>query len=620
MRTVSVGGGPAGLYFSILMKRRFPRHEVVVLERNRADDTFGFGVVFSDATLENLQAADPESHQRIERAFAHWDDIDVYFGDHMYRSTGHGFAGLARQTLLEILGNRAAELGVDVRYETEVEDIEALAQTYDLVLAADGINSTIRGHYAPYFETNIDWRPNRFVWMGTTRPFPAFTFYFKANRHGLWRVHAYRYAEGKSTFIVECTEETLTAAGLQDASEDQTLAYCTELFGDELKGHPLIKNRSVWRQFATVRNERWGHNNIVLVGDAAHTAHFSIGSGTKIALEDAIALANAVGQHDELPTALAAYETERRPVVESIQRAAQVSLEWFENTERYTCLDPKTFVFSLLTRSLRVTHQNLSVRDPDFVTSIDQHFADRWTANHPEPPAPKDAPPMFTPYRVRDVVLNNRVVVSPMCMYSATDGTVNDWHLVHLGSRAVGGAGLVLAEMTDVSADGRISPGCAGIYEEQHLVAWRRITSFCHRYTEAKVGIQLGHAGRKGATRVPWEGIDQPLPADDGWPLIAASALPYNPHSATPRAMNREDMDRVRDDFVRSTRMAADAGFDWLELHMAHGYLLASFISPLTNQRTDAYGGDVQARMIFPLEVFDAVRDAWPVDLFRSPL
>ncbi|MEO1335452.1 MAG: FAD-dependent monooxygenase, partial [Myxococcota bacterium] len=366
---MSIGGGPAGLYFSILMKRRFPRHEIVVLERNRADDTFGFGVVFSDATLEGLQAADPESYAAIRSAFAHWDDIDVYFGEHMCRSTGHGFAGLARQTLLEILGQRALDLGVDVRYETEVDDVAALASSYDLVLAADGVNSAIRDRFADQFRPTVDWRPNRFVWLGTTHPFPAFTFFFKSNEHGLWRVHAYRYTEGKSTFIVECTEDTWKAAGLQDTSETETVAYCANLFARELKGHRLIPNRSVWRQFPTVQNDRWWHDNIVLVGDAAHTAHFSIGAGTKLALEDAIALADAVTEHPSLAAAFTAYEAERRPVVESIQRAAQVSLEWFENTERYTSLDPKTFTFSLLTRSLRITHENLRMRDPAFVAS-----------------------------------------------------------------------------------------------------------------------------------------------------------------------------------------------------------------------------------------------------------
>ena len=611
MRVTTIGGGPAGLYFAILMKRRDPRHEIIVLERNRADDTFGFGVVFSDATLDNLAAADPDSHRAITGAFAHWDDIDVHIKGQVLTSTGHGFAGLSRQTLLEVLGHRARELGVDVRYETEVATIEPLLAENDLVLAADGVNSAIRAQYADRFAPEIDWRPNRFVWLGTTFPFQAFTFYFKNNEHGLWRVHAYRYEEGKSTFIVECTESTWRRAGLDGADEDETVAYCSALFADELQGHGLIKNRSVWRQFPTVRNGTWWFENLVLMGDAAHTAHFSIGSGTKLALEDAIALEDAVWRHEDLGAALAAYEADRKPGVESIQRAAQVSLEWFENTERYQILDPLRFSFSLLTRSLRVTHENLRLRDPAFVDCVDRDFADRLAAQDPDlRPAP-GTPPMFTKYRVRDVVLDNRVVVSPMCMYSATDGTVNDWHLVHLGSRAMGGAGLVIAEMTDVSADGRITPGCAGIYTSEHVSAWRRITDFCHRYTPAKIGLQLGHAGRKGATRVMWEGMDRPL-ADGGWPLLSASAIPYFPDSAVPRAMTRDDMDRVLADFVRSTELAVEAGFDWLELHMAHGYLLASFISPLTNHRQDEYGGPITNRLRFPLEVLDAVRAAWP--------
>lgn len=613
VRITSIGGGPAGLYLAILMKRRDPRHQITVLERNRVDDTFGFGVVFSDATLENTAAADPESHQRITDSFAHWDDIHVHFDGQVLKSTGHGFAGLSRPTLLRVLGERAQELGVDVRYETEVSDFEALKAENDVVLAADGVNSAVRRRYAPHFGPDIDFRPNRFVWLGTTFPFEAFTFYFKGNEHGLWRVHAYRYEEGKSTFIVECTEDTWRRAGLEAATEDDTLAYCQSLFEAELAGHPLIKNRSVWRQFPTVRNRAWSHENIVLMGDAAHTAHFSIGSGTKLALEDAIALADALSSTTDLPQALQQYERTRRATVDSTQRAAQVSLEWFENTERYMALDPLTFTFSLLTRSLRVTHENLKLRDPALVRRVDDHFGQTLAAEHDDlRPAP-GTPPMFTRYRARDLVLDNRVVVSPMCMYSATDGTVNDWHLVHLGSRAIGGAGLVLAEMTDVSADGRISPGCAGLYTEAHVAAWRRITDFCHRYSSAKVGLQLGHAGRKGATKLMWHGMDRPLEVG-GWPLMAASAIPYYADSTVPKAMDRRDMDQVIADFVRSTEMAVEAGFDWLELHMAHGYLLASFISPLTNRREDEYGGTVNARMRFPLEVFDAIRAVWPAD------
>ncbi len=612
VKIVSIGGGPAGLYFAILMKKADPAHEITVVERNRPDDTFGFGVVFSDATLENFAEADPETHREITASFAHWDDIDIHYQGQVITSTGHGFAGLARQRLLDILHRRAAGLGVKLEFQREVTDLGAWEDA-DLVLGADGVNSTVRARLAEHFEPAIDWRPNRFVWLGTTYPFPAFTFVFKEDAHGLWRVHAYRYDAGHSTFILETTEATWRRAGLDGAGEDETVAFAERLFARELAGHRILKNRSLWRSFPTVRNARWHWRNVVLVGDAAHTAHFSIGSGTKLAMEDAIALSRALGTHRDVASALAAYEEERRPQVESIQRAAQVSLEWFEQAERYHGrLEPVQFAFSLLTRSLRVTHENLRLRDPKFVETVDRWFAARAADQsgvtvHAQPPPP----PMFTPFRVRGLVLANRVVVSPMCQYSAEDGTPGDWHLVNLGSRAVGGAALVIAEMTDVSREGRISPGCTGMYRPEHVAAWKRIVDFVHTHTEARIGIQLAHAGRKGSTRRLWEGIDQPLP-DGNWPLISASPLPYLPVSQVPREMTRADMDLVRDQFVRATRMAEEAGFDWLELHMAHGYLLASFISPLTNVRTDGYGGPLASRMRYPLEVLEAVRKAWP--------
>lgn len=612
VKIVSIGGGPAGLYFAILMKKADPAHEITVVERNRPDDTFGFGVVFSDATLENFAEADPETHREITASFAHWDDIDIHYQGQVITSTGHGFAGLARQRLLDILHRRAAGLGVKLEFQREVTDLGPWEDA-DLVLGADGVNSTVRARLAEHFEPAIDWRPNRFVWLGTTYPFPAFTFVFKEDAHGLWRVHAYRYDAGHSTFILETTEATWRRAGLDGAGEDETVAFAERLFARELAGHRILKNRSLWRSFPTVRNARWHWRNVVLVGDAAHTAHFSIGSGTKLAMEDAIALSRALGAHRDVASALVAYEEERRPQVESIQRAAQVSLEWFEQAERYHGrLEPVQFAFSLLTRSLRVTHENLRLRDPKFVETVDRWFAARAADQsgvtvHAQPPPP----PMFTPFRVRGLVLANRVVVSPMCQYSAEDGTPGDWHLVNLGSRAVGGAALVIAEMTDVSREGRISPGCTGMYRPEHVAAWKRIVDFVHTHTEARIGIQLAHAGRKGSTRRLWEGIDQPLP-DGNWPLISASPLPYLPVSQVPREMTRADMDLVRDQFVRATRMAEEAGFDWLELHMAHGYLLASFISPLTNVRTDGYGGPLASRMRYPLEVLEAVRKAWP--------
>ncbi|PYM31694.1 MAG: bifunctional salicylyl-CoA 5-hydroxylase/oxidoreductase, partial [Candidatus Rokuibacteriota bacterium] len=582
-----MGGGPAGLYFALLMKKADPAHDIVVVERNRADDTFGFGVVFSDATLEGFAEADRETSEEIAKSFAHWDDIDIHYRGEVLTSTGHGFSGMSRQLLLDILQRRCAALGVSLRFQHEVADLDAYRDA-DLILAADGVNSTVRARYAEHFRPEIDWRPNKFVWLGTTYPYPAFTFIFKEGEHGLWRVHAYRYDQSMSTFILETTEATWRRAGLDQADEDQTLAFAERLFAEELRGHRLLKNRSLWRSFPTVRNGCWHHGNVVLLGDAAHTAHFSIGSGTKLAMEDAIALARALQRHGEVPKALSAYEEERRPGVEALQRAAQVSLEWFEATERYHGrLGPLQFAVSLLTRSLRVTHDSLRLRDPGFVSRVD-----RWLVSEAERqsrvavPAAPAPPPMFTPFRLRELVLPNRVVVSSMCQYSAEDGAPDDWHLVHLGSRAIGGAGLVMTEMTDVSREGRISPGCAGMYKPEHVTAWKRIVDFVHGHSPAKIGLQLAHAGRKGSTRRLWEGIDEPLPSGN-WALVSASPIPYFPHSQIPRAMERGDMEAVRDDFARAARMAEEAGFDLLELHFAHGYLLASFLSPLTNRRAD---------------------------------
>ena len=613
MKIVVLGGGPAGLYFAIQMKKADASHDVTVIERNPLDATFGFGVVFSDATQDNLADADRETYEEMARRFHHWDDIDVHFNGTVVTSTGHGFSGLSRRALLAILSRRAEAVGVCLEVGTEVGDVRPFLGA-DLVVAADGFNSVVRRQFAHQFKPMVDWRPNRYVWLGTTRPFPAFTFYFKRDRHGLWRVHAYQYEPGCSTFIVEATEATWRAAGMDRADEDATLAFCEALFQEELEGHRLLKNRSLWRNFGTVRNERWHHENVVLLGDAAHTAHFSVGSGTKLAMEDAVALGRALQRtpRGDVPAALAAYEAERRPAVESLQRAAQVSLQWFEDAERYMDLAPVQFAFNLLTRSLRITHDNLKLRDPSFVEGVDRWFAAR-TAEQSgrdmllNPPPP----PLFTPFRLRDLLLANRVVVSPMCQYCAEDGTPNDWHLVHLGGRALGGAGLVFTEMTDVSREGRISPGCTGMYKPSHVPAWKRIADFVHTHSYAKIGLQLGHAGRKGSTRLAWDGMDEPLP-EGNWPIIAASPVPYFPYSQTPRAMDRRDMDVVREEFVRAAQMAEAAGFDILEIHFAHGYLLASFISPLTNRRSDEYGGSLANRLRFPLEVFDAVRAVWP--------
>ncbi len=603
-----LGAGPAGLYFALLAKRAAPELDVRVIERNRPSDTFGFGVVFSDATLDNLAEADPASHRAITERFWHWDDIHSHFRGDKLVSTGHGFAGMSRVKLLELLQARCRELGVVLAFEREIADPADLDA--DLLVGADGVMSAVRRRWPEVFLPEIDERPNRFVWLGTTYPFEAFTFYFKESRHGLFRVHAYRYEEGMSTFIVECTAETFARSGLDPNDEDATIAYVGELFRDELAGHPLLANRSIWRRFPTVRNGRWYDDRRVLIGDAAHTAHFSVGSGTKLAMEDAIALARCLGEHDELPAALAAYEAERRPEVESLQRAAQSSLEWFEHTERYAAAAPERFHFGMLTRSLRVTHESLKERDPALVRSLDA-FVAREAAAQSGRAVPADTPPMFTPFRLRDLVLDNRVVVSPMCQYSADEGVVSDWHLVHLGSRAIGGAGLVIGEMTDVSRDGRITPGCAGMYEPQHVAAWRRVTDFVHEHSSAKIGMQLAHAGRKGATTRPWQGgYDEPLA--EGWPIVSASAIRYQPQNQLPRAMTRQDMTRVRDDFARAAEMAREAGFDLVELHFAHGYLLASFLSPLTNRRDDEYGGSPENRLRYPLEVLAAVRRAWP--------
>ena len=611
MKAAVIGGGPAGLFFALLLKRADPKHEIAVYERNRPDDTFGFGVVFSDATEEALAVADAEVAAAMSARCHRWDDIEVHYKGHTLVSKGHRFSGLSRAGLLGILAARCREAGVRLCFEREVADPASL-EGADLILAADGVNSAVRERYREHFRPVVDVRPNRFVWLGTTKPFPAFTFYFKSDASGLWRVHAYQYEPDRSTFIVEATEATWRRSGLAEGDEARTIAFCEALFAEELEGHRLLGNRSIWRSFPTIRNGRWSHGNVVLAGDAAHTAHFSVGSGTKLAMEDAVALVDALRNEPSIPDALAAYEAARRPPVESLQRAAQASLQWFEDTERYMDLEPLQFAFTLITRSLRVTHENLKLRDPAFTARVDSWFAEKAEeqsgAPVPRAPAP---PPMFTPFRLRDLVLPNRVVVSPMCQYSAADGMPDDWHLVHIGSRAVGGAGLVFVEMTDVSPEGRISPGCTGLYSEKHAAAWKRIVDFVHGRTPAKIAMQLGHAGRKGSTRLSWEGDAEPLDKG-GWPILAPSPIPYFPHSQTPRAMTRADMDTVVGQFTQAAHHAVTAGFDLLEIHMAHGYLLASFISPLTNLRDDEYGGSLENRMRYPLEIFDAVRAVWP--------
>ncbi len=613
MKIVSIGAGPAGLYFSILFKKAHPDAVVQVFERNRADDTFGWGVVFSDETLDNFQRADPESFASIRSNFAYWPNIETYYGGELVTSTGHGFCGLARKKLLQIFHERCVELGVELHFSAEVDNLDQFGDA-DLILGADGINSMVRETHAQHFKPSLDWRRNKFCWLGTSLPLEAFTFIFLENEHGLFRVHAYPFQRGDnplSTFIVECSEATWKRAGLDQTSEEQTVAYCEDLFADYLKGHPLLVNRSVWRTFPTVRNESWHHENIVILGDAAHTAHFSIGSGTKLAMEDAIALNEAFSQLglNDVPRVLAAYQDSRWVDSIKIQKAAQTSLEWFENTERYTKQDPIQFSFNLMTRSKRITWDNLELRDPELVRQVREWYADSVGA---APNSDGSVPvPIFTPFAARDLKLKNRIVVSPMCMYSAKDGTPGDWHLMHLGARATGGAGLLFTEATNVSSEGRITHGCTGMYTDEHTRAWKRIVDFVHEHTQTKIGMQLGHAGRKASCNLPWEG-DDPLKDETAWPTLGPSADAFDRGWHVPKQMDRADMDRVRAEFVRAAERCEEAGFDTIELHMAHGYLLSSFISPKSNHRQDEYGGSLENRMRYPLEVFEAVRAVWP--------
>ncbi len=612
VRSIAIAGaGPGGLYLAISLKLRDPALDVVVHERNRPDDTFGWGVVFSDQTLANLKANDPETAAIIEAAFVHWDDIDVHIHGRTIRSGGHGFAGIGRQRLLTILQDRARSLGIELRFEDEVADIRALPA--DVIVAADGLNSRVRNQNPEVFGVDIDVRTNKYIWLGTKQSFDAFTFAFVETPHGWIWAHAYQFEPGASTFIVECSEATWRGLGFDAMDHDQTCRAAEGLFADWLGDHALMSNAkhlrgSAWLNFPRVACSNWRDGKVVLLGDAAHTAHFSIGSGTKLAFEDAIRLAETLTEADDLDAGLAAYEAERRVEVLKLQSAARNSTEWFETIDRYVGLDPLQFTYSLLTRSQRVSHENLRLRDRDFLTRVECWFAEQAGATSTDNPPP----PMFAPLKLRGLTLPNRVVVSPMCMYSAEDGLVGDFHLVHLGSRALGGAGLVFTEMTDVSADARITPGCAGMYRREHRDAWKRIVDFVHGQG-SRIAVQLAHAGRRGSVERPWGArADQPL--EDGWPLIAPSPVPWTDKDQTPREMNRADMDRVRDAFVQATRWAAEAGFDMVELHCAHGYLLSSFLTPVSNHRTDDYGGPVGNRLRFPLEVFAAMRAVWPQD------
>jgi anthraniloyl-CoA monooxygenase len=608
-RIVCLGGGPAGLYAAILFRKALPRARVEVYERNRPDDTFGWGVVFSDRTMENFAAADAPSHAAVTGSFHHWDDIDVHYRGTVTTTGGHGFCGIERKRLLAILQERGAELGVVHHFRREVGDDAEFADA-DLVVAADGVNSRTRKRHAAVFEPDLDTRECRYIWLGTTKPFPAFTFAFEETAHGWFQIHAYQFSRTLSTVIVETREETWRAHGLDKADHEQSIAFSERLFAKYLDGHRLMSNAahlrgSAWLNFQRVLCRRWHHGNRVLIGDAAHTAHFSIGSGTKLAMEDAIALVARTAGSADVPAALAAYQAERETEALRLQSAARNRMRWFEDVARYTRLEPWQFTYSLLTGSQRIGHANLKLRDPAFVADVEKRLADRAGAGRPRPP-------MFLPLELRGMRVENRIVVSPMAQYSAEAGLPNDWHLVHLGARATGGAGLVFTEMTCVSPEGRISPGCTGLWSEAQRDAWRRIAGFVHDSSRAKICMQLGHSGRKGSTQLGWERDDHPLPAGN-WETLAPSPLPYLEGISTPpREMTRADMDRVLAEFVRSTRFAHEAGFDMLEVHMAHGYLLASFLSPLTNRRGDAYGGSIENRLRYPLEVLAAVRAAWP--------
>jgi anthraniloyl-CoA monooxygenase len=614
MKIVCVGGGPAGLYFAISMMLRSPEHEITVIERNRSDDTFGWGVVFSDGVVADLALNDWQSAEKVTDGFIHWDDIDVHYKGEVITSGGHGFCGIGRQHLLNIMYTRAGELGVKLVFETEVEpDLDQFTD-FDLVIASDGINSRFREAYKEHLYVDIDVRPNKFIWLGTNKLFDAFTFIFKETPAGWIWVHAYCFDKNTSTFIVECQESTWQALGLGEMSQEECSRYLEDLFSEHLDGNALRSNAkhihgSAWSSFPRVLCGQWRYRNLVLIGDAAHTAHFSIGSGTRLGFEDAIDLADALNSNTDIDQALEEYREKRTIEVLRLQSAARNSMQWFENLPRYTHLEPMQFNYALLTRSQRVSHENLRLRDPAWLESMEQWFSHK--AAGKVQAGGETVPPMFVPFRLRDMVLKNRVVVSPMAMYSAEDGTPGDFHLVHLGARAQGGAGLIITEMVCVSSDARITPGCAGLYSDEHVEPWKRIVDFVHSNDAAKICLQLGHSGPKGATKLLWEGMDEPL-EEGAWEVMAPSPIPWSPENQVPREMTRADMDRVRDEFVRAAERAATCGFDMIEMHFAHGYLMSSFLTPLKNQRTDEYGGSMENRLRFPLEVFAAVRGVWP--------
>ena len=622
MKIACLGGGPAGLYFGISMKLRNPEHEIDLYERNRPDDTFGWGVVFSDQTVDNLMANDPVSAKTTIDEFIHWNLIDCYVNGEVERSDGHGFIGLGRKRFLQLLHARAEELGVRLHFESEfqLEDLHTRFADVDLIVASDGLNSKIRNAYPETFETSITTRPNKFVWLGTHQTFSdAFTFIFEKTEHGWIWVHAYQFDANTSTFIVETTPEVYDAFGFEHMSHEESAETCRKIFENYLGGHTLMSNAahvrgSAWISFPAVYCDNWiKDNRVVLIGDAAHTAHFSIGSGTKLGLEDAISLAQHLNSDTPVPEALRAYQDERKVDVMRLQNSAHNAMVWFEHVPRYIeAFDLKQFNYSMLTRSQRVSHENLRLRDPEWLAGMEKHLAQRAIGEHVNEPVP----PMFLPFKLRDMTLNNRICVSPMCMYSATEGMPDDWHLVHYGALAKGGAALVYTEMTNVSPEARITPGCTGIWSDAQRDAWARIVDFTHQHSSAKIAMQIGHAGPKGATLEPWKWdpaiLDEPLPQDEQWPLLSASAIPFDSYSPTPSAMSREDMDLVLAQHVAAAERAEAAGFDMIEMHAAHGYLLSSFITPLLNQRDDEYGGSLENRLRYPTEVCRAMRAAWP--------
>ena len=614
MRVACLGGGPAGLYFAISMKLKNPSHDVVVIERNQPNDTFGWGVVLSDDALDNLELNDPKSAKLIRDNFAYWDDIAVVHDGVRTVSGGHGFAGIGRKRMLMLLQQRARELGVEMKFSTEFDSVKSYQKKYDLVVACDGINSRVRAEYETQFQPDIDIRECKFIWLGTHQKFDdAFTFIFEKTQHGWIWAHVYQFDETTATFIVECQQDTWDRWGFEGMSKEEIVETCRTIFKNHLGGHDLMSNAehlrgsAVWMNFPRVICEKWYHENVVLMGDAAATGHFSIGSGTRLAFDSAISLANYIHSEPDLSAAFERYQQERRLEVLRLQSAARNSLEWFEQVERYLDLDPVQFNYSLLTRSQRISHENLRLRDKDWLTS-----AEKWFQTKAGVAA--DAPiraPMFAPYKLRDMHLDNRIVVSPMAQYKAVDGCPTDWHLIHYGERAKGGAALVYTEMTCVSDTGRITPGCPGLYRPEHETAWKKLTDFVHQETDAKICCQIGHSGRKGSTNLGWQGMDEPL-ASGNWDLISASAIPWSDANATPRAATPDDMDEICQQFVASVLMAERAGFDMIEVHAAHGYLLSSFISPASNTRTDDYGGSLGNRLRFPLHVFEEMRRVWP--------